>query len=63
MAVKDRVCSKCGHLTTEDVCPKCSNNQFLDKFKGKVVVFDSKRSEVAQKLNITSNGKFAIKYN
>ena len=63
MAIKDKVCSNCGHLTTEDKCEKCGSNIFLDKYKGKVIVFDSKRSEIAQKLNITSNGKFAMKYN
>jgi RNA polymerase subunit RPABC4/transcription elongation factor Spt4 len=63
MAVKDKVCKQCGHLTVEDKCEKCGSNQFLEKYKGKIAVFDAKRSELAEKLEIESNGRFALKYN
>lgn len=62
MAVKDKVCKQCGYLTKEDKCPNCNSNQLLEKYKGKVVVFDAKNSEIAHLLNIENNGKFAIKY-
>ncbi len=62
MVVKNKVCKNCGFLTTEDVCPNCGSKEFLDKYKGEVLILDFKRSEIAKKLGITSNGKFAIKY-
>jgi len=63
MAVKDKVCKNCGYLTTEDKCPNCDSNAFLEKYKGKVLVFDAKSSVVAKKLEIKNNGKYALKYN
>ncbi len=61
MVKKDRVCRQCSCLTQEDICPNCNSNQFLDKYKGKVVIFDAKRSVVAEKLGLENNGKFALK--
>lgn len=60
--VKDRPCKECGYLTQESQCPNCGSNHFLEKFKGKVLILDFKNSQVAEKLNIKSNGKFALKY-
>jgi len=62
MAAKDKTCKECGNLTMDKVCPICGNNQFLDKHKGKVVVLDCDNSEIAKKVNIGANGKFALKY-
>lgn len=60
--VKDKVCKECGFLSQENKCPNCDSNHFLEKYKGKVLILDSKNSEIAKKLNIESNGKFALKY-
>lgn len=62
MAEKDRVCKQCGFLTTSKECESCGSNQFLDKYKGKVIVFKGEESEIAKKLNIKNSGKFALKY-
>ncbi len=63
MAIKERVCKNCGFLTTEDKCEKCGSNNFIEKYKGKIAIFDAKRSELANKLGIETNGRFALKYN
>ena len=62
MAEKDKVCRECGYLTTEKKCPNCNSSNFLDKFKGRAYIFNVKNSQVAQKLEVKNNGKFAIKY-
>lgn len=59
---KDKVCKDCGCLTVEKKCPNCGGSLFLDKYKGKVVIFDAQNSEIAKKLNKKSNGRFALKY-
>lgn len=59
---KDKVCKDCGFLSDENKCINCGSNNFLDKYKGKVLILDAEKSDVAKKLNIKSNGKFALKY-
>jgi RNA polymerase subunit RPABC4/transcription elongation factor Spt4 len=36
-------------------------DELVDTFKGKVVVFDPERSEIAKELDIKEKGAFAIK--
>lgn len=61
MAEKDKVCKECGFLSKEKECPNCGSKSFLDKYKGKVLVFNPE-SEVASKAGIKNNGKYALKY-
>ena len=62
MAAQEKACKECGYLTTEKECPICNNNQMLEKYKGTVVVLNARDSDVAVKLGIKDNGKFALKY-
>ena len=62
MAKKEKSCKSCKYLTEEDTCPNCGSSDFLENFKGIVVIFDPEKSEVAQKLGISSKGKFALKH-
>lgn len=59
---KKRVCKECGYFTEENVCPLCGSKQFLDKYKGKIVMFNVKDSVLSDKLNIKNNGVYALKY-
>ena len=63
MATKNRVCKNCGKLVVEErECPACKSNQIVDKYKGRVVVMDVKKSEIGKKINAKQNGNYAIKY-
>lgn len=64
MAEKYKACKECGLLNVEKAkeCENCGSSQFLEKYKGKVLVFDSDNSEIAAKLGISANGKYALKY-
>ena len=42
-------------------CPKCGSRESTDSFKGRVVVMNPEKSEIAQRLNIKEKGNFAIK--
>lgn len=50
-------------MTLEKKCQNCgSENSIAEKSKGLAVVFNMKESEIGQKLEVKTNGKFAIKY-
>ncbi len=60
---KKKVCKSCGYLTRENVCPVCNSNSFAEKFKGRVLIVNSKESEIAKKIGKEVNGQYALKYN
>ncbi|MEC8220891.1 MAG: transcription elongation factor subunit Spt4 [Nanoarchaeota archaeon] len=60
---KEHVCKQCGYMTTENKCANCgAENSVADKPKGLAVVFNMKESQIGEKLNVNTNGKFALKY-
>ena len=59
---KPKACRVCNKIYEEgDKCPRCDAKESTDAFKGRVVVIDSEKSEIAKKLNIKGKGNFAIK--
>ena len=59
---KIRVCKECGYMTSQNKCPNCESDQFIDKYKGKAVIFDVKKSHVAEKIEAKQKGVYALKY-
>jgi len=60
MAVK--VCRSCKEIITEgNKCPSCGSENIADSFKGRVVILDPEKSEIAKNLKHSKKGAFAIK--
>jgi len=55
-----KACKTCHFLTESDVCPNCSIPT-SKRWRGYVIILDPERSQVAQKMNITKAGKYALK--
>jgi len=59
---KPKACKICNAIVEEgDKCPKCGSKELADTFKGRVVVLNPEKSEIAKKLNLKEEGNFAIK--
>ncbi len=59
---KAKACKICNKIYEEgNKCPRCESKESTDNFKGRIVVFDEEKSEIAKKLNIRGKGNFAIK--
>lgn len=59
---KAKACKICNRIyETGDKCPRCDSKESTESFKGRVIVLDSEKSEIAKKLNIKDKGNFAIK--
>jgi len=59
---KDKACKICNAVyESGEKCPKCDSKESTEGFKGRIVVLDPEKSEVAQKLNLKEKGNFAIK--
>lgn len=58
---KPKSCKVCKLIHEENACPKCGSKEATEGFKGKIVVLNPEKSELAQKLNIKDKGNYAIK--
>lgn len=59
--VKPRACKICRTVHEEEKCPKCDSREYTESFKGRIVVINPEKSEIATKLNLKEKGNFAIK--
>ena len=55
-----KACKHCSFITEEDVCPLCGNQTSKD-WQGYVIIIDHTKSEIAKRMGINVNGKFALK--
>lgn len=55
-----KACKHCSFVTEEDKCPLCGSETSRD-WQGYVVIVDHSKSEVAKKMGIKANGKFALR--
>ena len=58
---KLKACKICKAIYEGEKCPKCGSKEFTDSYKGKIHVLNAEKSEIAKKINLNSNGEFAIK--
>ncbi len=59
--MKQRACKICSTIYEGDKCPKCGSKEFTENFKGRIVILNPEKSEIAQKLNKKEKGNYAIK--
>jgi len=59
---KQKACKICNMIyETGEKCPNCDARESTETFKGRIVVENPEKSEIAKKLNIKKKGNFAIK--
>jgi len=58
---KEKACKICRAIYEGEKCPKCGSKESADTFKGRIVVLNPEKSEIAQKLNLKEKGNFTIK--
>jgi DNA-directed RNA polymerase subunit E" len=55
------VCKKCNRILKGKNCAICNTTDVTDKWKGRVVIFNPDKSEIASKMGITIPGRYALK--
>jgi len=58
---KEKACRICNTIYEGEKCPKCESSESTESFKGRIIVLNPEKSELAQKLKINDKGNFAIK--
>ena len=56
-------CRTCHKILEPDktICPECQGNALTSEWVGYLVIIDSKHSDIAKKMNVEYNGRYAIK--
>ncbi|MCL1811229.1 MAG: DNA-directed RNA polymerase subunit E [Methanomassiliicoccaceae archaeon] len=55
-----RACKQCNFLSEMDACPRCGG-QTSKEWQGFIAVVDFERSDIAKRMGITANGRYALK--
>jgi len=58
---KKKACRLCSTIFEGEKCPKCDSKESIEGFKGRAVILNPEKSEIAKKLNLKDKGNFAIK--
>ncbi|MBI2148320.1 DNA-directed RNA polymerase subunit E'' [Candidatus Woesearchaeota archaeon] len=59
--VKKKACKSCKAFVKGNECPLCKSTDLTTSWKGRIIIFDSSKSEIAKKMNINVKGEYAIK--
>ena len=59
---KTKACKECKRIVESgDKCPNCGSRELTEGYKGRMIVLNPEKSEIARELNIKEKGSFAIK--
>ena len=58
----DKACNDCNRIVEEGTeCPVCKSNDLSSSYSGLVAIYNPEDSEIAEKLGVTTPGKYAIR--
>lgn len=58
---KSKACKICKTIHETTKCPNCDSRETIDNFKGRIIVLNPEKSEIAKNIDIKQKGTFAIK--
>jgi DNA-directed RNA polymerase subunit E" len=59
---KTKACKVCSAIyESGEKCPKCDSKEHTENFKGRIVVLNPEKSEIAKEIDLKNKGNFAIK--
>lgn len=61
MVSKEKACKVCNTTYFGEKCPECGSKEGTEGFKGRIIVLNAEKSELAQKLKLNKPGTYAIK--
>jgi len=57
----EKACKNCKFIYVGEKCPNCSSQEYSEEIKGRVIILDTEKSEIAKNLKINKPGSYAIK--
>lgn len=60
MASVLKACKECSFISEEDSCPRCGGDTTRE-WQGYLAITDYTKSEIAERMGIKANGRYALK--
>lgn len=57
----ERACKNCHRIVEGDVCPVCHESSFSDEWRGHVIIIDPENSKIAERMNVDTPGRYALR--
>jgi DNA-directed RNA polymerase subunit E" len=58
---KEKACKICNTIYEGEKCPKCDSRESTENFKGRIILLQPEKSEIAPRIKLKDKGNFAIK--
>ncbi len=58
---KKKACKSCKIFVKGNECPLCKSTDLTTSWKGRIIITDANKSEIAKKLGINVKGEYAIR--
>jgi len=59
--MRPRACRTCKIITEENACPICRSTDLSDDFSGLLIILDPENSQLAEKIDLKEEGKYALR--
>jgi DNA-directed RNA polymerase subunit E" len=56
-----RACRTCKIITDENACPICRGTDLSDDYSGLLVIIDPEGSQLAEKMDLKQEGRYALR--
>ncbi|KON31132.1 DNA-directed RNA polymerase subunit E'' [miscellaneous Crenarchaeota group-15 archaeon DG-45] len=56
-----RACRNCKTITDENICPNCRGADLGDDYSGLLIIIDHAGSQLAKKMDIKKEGRYALR--
>jgi len=57
-----KACKKCKIIIEKgSKCPLCKSKDLSERFSGRVIIFDPKKSKIAKQINASTPGEYALR--
>ena len=57
----EKACERCRLIVEGEICPICKDSKLTTNWKGSTTIINAEKSEIAELMNITMPGKYAIR--
>lgn len=55
------MCKNCKRLVIGERCPVCGTESLIETWKGRVIIIEPEKSEIAKKMKLESAGEYALR--
>lgn len=56
-----KACKTCNRIVEENTCPICGESNLSTDWRGYVIILDPEGSDIAERMNVDTSGRYALR--